>query len=83
MSEAWHQHLQNLTWWEQIDRFFNPSKYSCSTWGTDAVYQTFLIVMFCLIILGAILTILIYYQNKKETKNFRYIGDEPDKKELY
>ena len=31
MSEAWHQHLQNLSWWEQIDRFFNPSKYSCTT----------------------------------------------------
>jgi hypothetical protein len=31
MGEAWHQHLQNLTWWEQIDRFFNPGKYSCTT----------------------------------------------------
>jgi hypothetical protein len=32
LSEAWHQHLANLTWWEEIDRFFNPAKYSCTTW---------------------------------------------------
>lgn len=30
MSEAWHQHLSNLSIWEQIDRWWNPSKYSCT-----------------------------------------------------
>lgn len=33
MSEAWHQHLNNLTLWEQIDRFFNPWAYSCTSTG--------------------------------------------------
>lgn len=23
MSEAWHQHLENLSWWGQIDRMLN------------------------------------------------------------
>lgn len=49
MSEQWHQHLQNLTFWEEIDRFFNPSKYSCSTFtyaNFDLLFQTLLIIVF-------------------------------------
>lgn len=48
MSEQWHQHLQNLTWWEEIDRFFNPSKYSCSTFtytNFDLLFQTLFILI--------------------------------------
>jgi cytochrome b subunit of formate dehydrogenase len=57
MSEAYHQHLQNLSWWEQIDRFFNPGKYSCTTgfvYG-DLVWHCMLLCMFIIFVGGIIL----------------------------
>lgn len=56
MSEAYHQWLNNLTWWEQIDRFFNPSKYSCSTYALDdTVWHCCLISVALVFICGFIL----------------------------
>lgn len=48
MSQAWHEHLGNLTWWERIDRFFNPNKYSCTNnfVGADDVWHISLVIMF-------------------------------------
>jgi hypothetical protein len=63
MSEAWHQHLGNLSWWEQIDRFFNPGKYSCTTtiYG-DWIWHIFLII---LIVIVAV-TIVLFWLTKRE-----------------
>lgn len=59
----WHEHLNHLSWWEQIDRFFNPSKYSCSTIsGGDTVWQIYLIVVVVFAVVGCL---LIYFHLKK------------------
>jgi hypothetical protein len=63
MSEAWHQHLQNLTWWEEIDRFFNPAKYSCTTWqecpGPFNLVSILPIMILAILIAGVILFFVI------------------------
>lgn len=65
MSEAWHQHLNNLTWWEQIDRFFNPSKYSCTTgWVNDSLWHMCLIGFGIAIVIGLIL--FVWYRPDRE-----------------
>lgn len=64
MSEQWHQHLQNLTFWEEIDRLFNPSKYSCSTYSPmyDQFYQVMgiLILVICIGVFAVMLLLRKY-----------------------
>jgi hypothetical protein len=62
MSEAWHQHLAHLSWWEQIDRFFNPGKYSCSVYINDGVYHIFLAAL-CIALVSAILLAIYLHFN--------------------
>jgi hypothetical protein len=58
VSEAYHQYLQNLSWWEQIDRFFNPGKYSCSTYYSDNIaYPLFL--AFIIVAVGCIIVLIL------------------------
>lgn len=66
MSEAFHEHLNHLSFWEQVDRFFNPYKYSCTaTYGNDFIYHVFLVVFFCVVGITILLIVL-----KKCTKLF-------------
>lgn len=64
MSEQWHQHLQNLTFWEEIDRLFNPSKYSCSNYNPmyDQFYQVMgiLILVICIGVFAVMLLLRKY-----------------------
>lgn len=64
MSAAWHEHLNHLSWWEQIDRFFFPSKYSCSTYvsGGEVARLIFLSVFVAMVVIGVL---LIYFHLKK------------------
>jgi hypothetical protein len=63
MAEAFHQHLQNLSWWEQIDRFFNPGKYSCTTWvPTDTQLLFMLAPIIIMIVAGSIMLAIFYFQ---------------------
>lgn len=59
MSQAWHEYLNNLTLLEQIDRFFNPSRYSCSTfWFDDLWWHIFLVCVFGAVFCGVLLMLL-------------------------
>jgi len=81
MAEAYHQYLENLSWWEQIDRFFNPSKYSCTiSYFPDVIWHIFLALITVTIIIS-ILLFCLYGPRKLSKKKFRYIGD--DSKEIY
>jgi|WetSurMetagenome_2_1015567.scaffolds.fasta_scaffold53982_5 hypothetical protein len=64
MAEAFRQHLQNLSWWEQIDRFFNPGKYSCTTtWvPTDTQLLFMLAPIIIMIVAGSIMLAIFYFQ---------------------
>ncbi len=51
MSQAWHEHLNHLSFWEELDRFWNPSKYSCTIHIVpDWVYQAMIISIICLFV---------------------------------
>lgn len=70
MSEAYHQWLNNLTWWEQIDRFLNPNKYSCTTGfqNPDTVWHIFIAVLvFTLVI--AYFALRWTFKPEKETED--------------
>jgi uncharacterized membrane protein len=77
MSEAWHQHLQNLSWWEQIDRFFNPGKYSCTTtyYGIDWIWHLFLII---LIVIVAVTIVLFWLTKREANKVFNELAFDND-----
>jgi hypothetical protein len=61
MSEAWHQHLAHLSWWEEIDRFFFPSKYSCTTtWQPFDLVSILHIIVVAGIVVGIALGIWVY-----------------------
>lgn len=65
MSEQWHQHLNNLTWWEQIERFFNPNKYSCTTHYTP----DWIIWLNCGLVTAIVIVFFVlWYYNKPEDK---------------
>lgn len=80
MSEAWHQHLENLSWWEQIDRFFNPGKYSCTVSYGSAMEIMFTVV-FTVAIAASITYVMLWWlrrnssvtqqQTKEERNNER------------
>jgi len=80
MSEQWHQHLQNLTWWEEIDRFFNPSKYSCSTF-TYATFQNLfsLIIVFSVGFLVLMFLIKIYNNAEDSSTDTQQEAEEVKK----
>lgn len=65
MSEAWHQHMQNLTWWEQIDRFFFPSKYTCSTFDTTFFLDLFPIMLF-FVVFAVLLAWFFWKEDEKD-----------------
>ena len=82
MSEAWHQHLANLSWWEEIDRLFFPGKYSCSTFNPlDNVITVFWTVFFGICAIVVLHYVWRKHVGKKVTAE--YIGDEPENKEIY
>jgi len=72
MSEQWHQHLQNLTWWEQIDRFWNPNKYSCSgNFMSDATYHWLIGGVICLAVAATVLLLIGWRMKKASINNKR------------
>lgn len=84
MSEAWHQHLAHLSWWEEIDRFFFPGKYSCTTtWVPFDLISIVHIILLVTLVLAISLAVWGYFQSKQAKKEFKYIGDEPKNKEVY
>lgn len=67
MSEQWHQHLQNLTLWEQLDRFWNPGQYSCTMPVVpDEVYHWLIGGLICCVAV-AVIAIYLLWRTKESS----------------
>lgn len=81
VSQVFHEHLGNLSLWEQIDKFFNPGKYSCT--ALAPVVPGWLIMVLIGVCLAIGLILFFHYTGREvdslETLDYTEPGETMEK----